>query len=152
MSLFQRLHQEKAGKAGVVPYAVKATEVALASAGFGYVQNRFRSASVGPLPIDLAAGLGLSGLVAGAKFLGKGGDGALMTIAGRFGVAGLAAFAHTWGAGYGAQASGVRRLLVSAADLPKAKAALPNATILGDIPKAPHGDFLSSSDLASLSR
>lgn len=137
---------------GVVPKLAEAAEYFGASYAFGYVQNKYREkASVAGIPADLVVG-GLSKAVAigmdlwGSTKMATG----MAPFANVIGNAGIAAFGHTLGAGAGAKASGVRRLLISESDVAKAKAALPNATILGEIPKAPHGDFLSSRDLASM--
>lgn len=122
-----------------------------ASFGFGYVQNRYREkASLGGVPADLLAG----GLLTGAAFVGdwfNKGKG-FTPLARAIGHAGLGSFFHTLGAGLGAEKSGVKRLLISEADVAKAKAALPNATILGVSEKAPTGDFLSATELAAMAR
>lgn len=135
-----------------LPHLVEGAEYAGASFVFGYVQNKYREkASIGPLPLDLAAGLAATAAGIGMQIWGKGKSLAphITTV----GFAGLGAFAHTLGAGYGAQASGVKRLLVSAEDVKKVQAVLPGkVTVLGAIPKAPKGDFLTSDQLMEMAR
>lgn len=146
MSYLAKLKQH-----GIVKNLTTAAVYAGASYGFGYIQNAYRSkAHVMGVPLDLAAGIGFKAVSLGASMLGMGSGFAphLDTI----GNAGIGAFFHTLGAGHGAQKAGVKRLLVNEADMVKAKAALPNATILGDLGKAPKGDFLSAKDLAALAR
>lgn len=142
----------KSGKLYKVSQAVANAGVyAGASYGFGYVQNRYRDrAKVMGVPVDLAVGAALTvGALAGDLV---GFDNLLMPLARDVGHAGLGAFFHTLGAGKGAQASGVRRLLIKESDVPKARAAIPDAVVLGAIPQAPHGDVLSAKDLADLAR
>jgi hypothetical protein len=155
MKFLDKFHHSK--KSGVVPALVETAEVVGASIGFGYVQNRYREkASIAGVPADLATGVVLKALamfggalpVAGKYLRGAG----LHSLVDNVGTAGLAAFGHTVGAGLGAQASGVKRLLIKESDLAKAKAALPNATILGEIPKAPHGDYLRPEALQEMAK
>lgn len=150
MSYLDRLHKGR----GVMPHLVETVEYAGAAYGFGYLQNRYREkASVLGMPVDLLAGVVLKGAALSSELLGKGASGWMTSLANNVGNAGVGAFFHTMGAGHGAHAAGVKRmLLTSAADVAKAKAALPGATILGEIPKAPHGDFLSAAELAELAR
>lgn len=160
MSYLDKLHF---GKKGGVVHAVTSEVVgagvyAGASYGFGYVQNRYRDkASLWGVPVDLLAGVGLTAATIGCDlYVGHGKWGKrihnLTPITRDVGRAGFGAYFHTLGAASGAAKSGVKRLLISEADLPKAKAALPNATVLGDIPKAPHGDSLSARDLAEMAK
>lgn len=120
---------------------------AVASYGYGYAQNRWR-ASVGPVPLDLAAGIAAK---AGALVFGRhlGSVGGLVDVLGN---AGIGAFCHTLGSGAGSKKSGVRRLLVNEADLAKVKAVLPNATVLGEIGPAPHGDYLTHRELSEMAQ
>lgn len=122
-----------------------------ASFGFGYLQQRYRQkASLLGVPADLAAGVGLTALsmVAGGA---RGVVGSLLVpLARDVGRAGVGAFFHTWGSGAGAKAGGVARLLIQQSDVAKAKAALPNATILGVSQKAPPGDWMSARELRAL--
>jgi hypothetical protein len=141
--------------------AVDAAVPAAMIGGFGYAMNRWRDkAHVKNVPIDLAAGvLGLASATFGVfSFLGRKtgvlrshGQG-LDKLAGMVATAGLGSYAHTYGAGLGGKQSGVTRVAVSHKDVPKIRAAVPNATVLGEIGAAPHGDFLSSSELRSLAR
>jgi hypothetical protein len=150
MSYLSKLHSG-AKKVGLMHELVETGELVGGVAAFGYLQNRYREkASLWGVPADLAAGAVLKVAVLGCKYFGK--FKRVCPHLDNLGNAGLAAYAHTLGAGYGAQASGVKRLLISEADVAKAKAALPNATILGDIPKAPHGDYFSSRDLADMAK
>lgn len=123
-----------------------------ASYGFGYLQNRYREkASVMGVPADLLAGVGLSALSLGCDVMGK--SGALSALSRDVGHAGLGAYFHTLGAGHGAKASGVTRLLLkNPAQLAKARQAVPDAEVLGAIPAAPHGDFLSPAELAEMAK
>lgn len=123
-----------------------------ASYGFGYMQNRWRErASVYGVPADLLAGVGLSAASLGCELMGK--AGALSALARDVGHAGLGAYFHTLGAGKGAKDSGVTRLLLkNPAQLAKAKAAVPDAEVLGAISAAPHGDYLSPAELAEMAK
>lgn len=125
-----------------------------ASYGFGYVQSRYREkASIMGVPADLAAGVGLTAL----SFLGdwygvRGVARGLLHTTKMVGLAGIGSYCHTLGSGKGAQHSGVQRIAVHAKDVGKVKSALPNSTVLGEIPRAPHGDFLSPAQLEALAR
>ncbi len=134
-----------------VASAVTLVEYGAASYGLGYVKNRWRDkAHVKGVPVDLAGGIVLK-LASLAMQLSNKGTG-LAPHLDTVGNAGVGAFFHTLGSSHGAAASGLRRLLIPASDVAKAKAALPNATILGEIPKAPPGDYLSSADLQRMAR
>lgn len=131
--------------------ALDVAEYGGASYAFGYLQNRYRErASVMGVPLDLAAGAGLTAAALLCDL--KGWCSGLVPIVRNVGHAGVGAYFHTMGAGHGAKASGVKRLLVHEKDVGKVKAVLPDATVLGAIPRAPHGDFLSASELAALAR
>lgn len=135
---------------GLVVGVVEVAEYAAASYGFGWMQNHFRDrASLFGAPADLIAG---GVLTAASLFGGKYLHGGLHRLVDTVGKAGLGSWFHTMGAGKGAQTSGVKRVLVDAKDVQKVKSVLPKSTVLGEIPKAPHGDFLSSRDLANLAR
>lgn len=135
-----------------LPTAIEGAEYAGASFAFGYIMNRYREkASVGPMPLDLGLGLAATAVSVGLEMWGKGKR--IAPHLKRVGFAGLGAFSHTAGSGLGAQASGVKRLLVSAEDVKKVQAALPGkVTVLGAIPKAPKGDFLTPSQLMEMAR
>lgn len=153
MSLHDLLYPgRKSGKIYKVSEATaNAAVYAGASYGFGYLQNRYRErAKVMGVPVDLAAGAGLTVGALLADMFGI--DNVLMPLARDVGHAGLGAFFHTLGAGKGAQASGIRRALIKESDVPKIRAAVPDATILGEIPPAPHGDVLTARDLRDLTR
>jgi hypothetical protein len=125
----------------------------LASYGFGYVENRYRDkASVMGVPVSAVAG---GALVLGSLVASVSGGSKLKRVvpyAYDVGLAGLGAYLHTLGAGHGAQHSGVSRIMVDQKDVAKVKAVVPKSTLLGEIPAAPHGDYLSSKDLANLAR
>jgi hypothetical protein len=122
-----------------------------ASYGFGYLQNRYRErASVAGVPADLAAGAGLSAISLIGDLLGW--HGGMMAFTRDVGRAGVGSFMHTLGAGHGGGASGMTRVLVHSKDVAKVRAALPNATILGEISKAPPGALLSTGELLDLAR
>ena len=122
-----------------------------ASYGFGYAKTRWHNkAQVMGVPVDILAGVVLKGAALAGMFMGKA-EG-LVPHLDTLGNAGIGAFLHTYGAAHGAAASGMRRLLIPASDVQKAKAALPNATVLGEIPKAPPGDFLSTAELQAMAR
>ena len=143
--------------------AVDAALPAAMIGGFGYAMNRWRDkAHVHNVPTDLAAGVvglaattfGLTSLLGRVTGLGliKRHAHTVDKFAGMVATAGLGSYAHTYGAGMGAQKSGVVRAVVDKKDIPRMRAAVPSATVLGEIPKAPHGDFLSSQDLRNLAR
>lgn len=120
-----------------------------ASYGFGYAQNKYREkASLFGVPADLLTGAVLTG----ASALGLLGHGTIGHLGHDIGKAGVGAFFHTLGAGHGGAASGLTRAVVPKNQVSKLRAAVPSATILGEIPKAPHGDFLKPGDLAVLAR
>lgn len=123
-----------------------------ASYAFGYLQNRYRErASVMGVPADLLAGGALSAVSLGCELMGK--TGALSALARDVGNAGIGAFFHTLGAGRGAHAAGVTRLLLkNPAQLAAAKKAVPDAEVLGSIQPAPHGDFLTPAELAEMAK
>jgi hypothetical protein len=148
MSYLDRIYR---GRKHIVSEVVETAEYAGASYGFGYLQNRYREkASVMGVPADLLAGVGLKVVALGCEILGTGR--AIAPHASIIGNAGVGAYFHTLGAGAGAKAAGIKRILIPEGDVEKAKKALPNATILGDLGKAPHGDFLSIDELAKLAR
>lgn len=149
MGYLDRLNPKKHPITGGV--LLGTVEYAAASYGFGYAKNKWRDkAHVFGVPVDLLAGLVAKTLSVGALATGKF-EGAVPHLD-ALGNAGVGAFFHTLGAAHGAAASGLRRVLIPASDVAKAKAALPNATILGEIPKAPPGDYLSAADLARMAR
>jgi hypothetical protein len=103
---------------------------------------------------DLLAGIVSKVVVLGADLFGANGRmvrGVLPHV-NTLGNAAVGAYFHTRGAGYGAQASGVKRLILPAGQVDAVKKAFPSATVLGAIPKAPHGDFLSAAELAEMAR
>lgn len=120
-----------------------------ASYGFGYLQNRYRErAQIMGVPADLAVGMVAKvAAVFGGRYL-KGFHGVVDTVAN----AGVGAFFHTMGSGHGGRASGLKRFVVPASDVDKVKKAIPSATILGEIPRQTQGAWLSTKDLAELSR
>lgn len=132
--------------------AVDAAVFGGASFGYGYLMNRYREkAHIKGVPADLAAGIGFTALSFLGDWYGVGGVvGGLSHATKMVGLAGIGAFCHTLGAGRGSQHSGVARVMVKKGDIPKVKAAVPGSTILGEIPKAPHGDFLSAAQLDRL--
>ena len=137
---------------GVLPNLVRTAEYGLASYGFGYVQNRFRErASVMGVPLDLLVGVaGKAASIFGGEVYGMAPG--LMPHIDNVANAGIGAYFHTLGAGHGARAAGVKRLLIRESDVPKARKALPDATILGDLPRAPRGDFLSPAELMEMAK
>lgn len=142
---------EKLKKRGL-PNLVQTGEYVGASYLFGYVQNKYRDkAQVWGIPADLASGVVLKAVSLGCDIAGVATG--LSSHVGTVGNAGLGAYFHTLGAGHGAHSAGVYRLLLtSEADKAKALQAFPKATILGDLPKATRGDFLSAAQLAEMAR
>lgn len=127
-----------------------------AIAGFGYLANRYRDKHVLNMPVDLAAGvIGTVGALVGGRYMGRK-LGRLVPVVRSLGHAGLYSWAHTFGAGMGAQHSGVQRVLVQPGVSPaavKQKLAGAGVSVLGEIPKAPSpGDWLSDKELAALAR
>jgi hypothetical protein len=169
MSYIDKFLPRKSGVVGKGVHAlVEAAAPAAMIGGFGYVMNRYRDKSsmhvpvVGNVPVDLGAGvLGLAmttfgltsllGRVTGIGFIKRHAS-TIDKLAGAVATAGLGSYAHTYGAGLGGKHSGVTRVAVDKKDVARIKAAVPNATVLGEIPAAPHGDFLSSEDLRKLAR
>lgn len=149
MGYLDRLNPEKHPITGGV--LLGTVEYAAASFGFGYAKNRWRDkAHVFGVPVDLLTGIVAKTASIAALMTGKF-EGAVPHLD-ALGNAGVGAYFHTLGAARGAEASGLCRVLIPASDVAKAKAALPNATILGEIPKAPPGDYLSAEDLARMAR
>lgn len=139
-----------AGK-GVTNKVAEAVEYGVASYVYGYVQSRWREkASVAGIPADLVSGVVFKAASIAADLWGGKSLMKAAPHANVLGNTGIGAFFHTFGAGHGAQSSGVKRVLVKESDLPKLKGM--NVTVLGAIPKAPHGDYLNSRDLAELSK
>lgn len=146
MSYLKKFSQGVSSKSfmkSAVSNVMHTAEYAGASWGFGYLQSRYRSQVMG-VPIELAAG------VVGKALVLFGGEamGLLPQVMPHVDVvsnAALGAWAHTLGVGYGAR---------QAASLPPGKAPTKalGTTVLGAIPKAPHGDFLSASELAEMAR
>lgn len=128
---------------GVLPKVVESVEYGAASYGFGYLQSRYRSSVMG-VPVELLAGVAGKALVlVGGEMMGL--LPAVMPHVDVVANAGIGAYFHTLGVGHGAKA---------AAALPAGKAPTKalGTTVLGAIPKAPHGDFLSASELAEMAR
>ncbi len=122
-----------------------------ASFGLGYVKNRWRErAHVFGVPVDLLTAILFKGAAVASVLTGKGASYA--PLADAFGNAGVSSFFHTLGAAYGAQHSGLRRMLIPANEVERAKRSFPNATVLGEIEKAPPGDYLSAGDLMRMAR
>jgi hypothetical protein len=144
-------YMQKLKQAGVVANLVETAEFAGASFGFGYLQNKYRKqAHMFGVPADLLAGVVLKAASLGCDVFNVAGAAAPhLNIIGN---AGVGAFFHTLGAGYGSKSAGVKRLLIPEGDEAKMQKAFPNAEVLGAIGKAPKGDFLSSADLAALAR
>ena len=93
--------------------------------------------------------VGLKALALGTQLLTKHGDSMAVQGMDLVANAGVGAFFHTLGAGHGAKSAGVTRFMTTAS-ADKVKAALPGVTILGEIPQAPAGNFLSARDLAAM--
>jgi hypothetical protein len=141
------------GQEGLMGRAVEGLEYFGLSYAAGYAQNRWRQkASLFGAPADFLVGLG--GKIASVALDHWGGHRHrhLVSHANVLGNVGLGAFGHTLGAGAGAQASGVKRVLVDAKDVDKIKKLVPGSTVLGEIPKAPHGDLLSTRELQEMAR
>lgn len=152
MSFRRMLTKINPSRGGLVPRMAEAAEYFGVSVATGYLQNRYREkASLFGVPAELVGGVGMKALALVLDMRGKG-HGTLGSQANILGNIGLAAYGHTIGAGLGASASGVKRVLVQAQDLPRVKAAVPGATVLGDIPPAPHGDLLSTAELREMIR
>lgn len=158
MSFLKKLSKLNPAGHGVAARATEAAEYFGASFLAGYAQNKYRDkASVAGVPVDLAAGGALKLLGLGVDLLGggkwnRGWRATVHSQAHILGNVGLAAFGHTLGAGLGASQSGVTRVLVEKKDVAKVKAAIPGAVVIGEIPKAPPGDYLSASQLAEMAR
>jgi len=169
MGYLDKFLPRKSGTIGKGVHAlVDAAAPAAMIGGFGYVMNRYRDKSsvhapvIGNVPVDLGAGvLGLAATTFGlTSLLGRmTGIGFIKRhahkvdkFAGFVATAGLGSYAHTYGSGLGGKQSGVTRVLVDKKDVPRVRATMPSATVLGEIPAAPHGDFLSSADLRNLAR
>ena len=155
MSYLSKLYPGRKGSKGhaVFNALTDAAVIPAMAYGFGYVENRYRErASVQGVPVSAVAGAAGVAINLAASLFGVRQLRGVAGIAGEIGTAGLASYFHTLGAGKGADHSGVKRVLVDGKDMNKLKSVLPQSTVLGEIPKAPVGDFLSSSELAHLAR
>lgn len=128
---------------------VEGAEYAAAMGAFGYVQQRYRAGVMGA-PADLVAGALAKVAAIGLDYYGKGRK--FHPYLDLVGNAGLGSYFHTVGAAMGAQNSGMKRIMVKDSDLGKVKKAVPDATILGAIPKATKVNFMSAAELAALAR
>lgn len=150
MALLSKYHPRKSG---LLSNVVETVEYGAASFGFGFLQNKYRGASVKGVPMDILAGVGLKA----AALLMETYGGATASHVGShvnvLGNAGVGAFFHTLGAGAGMKSAGVNRLLLPPGyPAQAAKKAIPGSEILGGISPAPKGDFLSSAELAAMAR
>lgn len=151
MSYMSRLYG--IAKHPIAHEVIETAEVMGAGYGLGYLQGRYRERSmVMGVPVDLLAGVAGKGLAIAATAFGGSKGAKLAPHLNNIGVAGLVSYAHTHGVGAGSKKAGVKRLLVQEKDMDKVRKVLPDATVLGAIPQAPHGDMLSSRDLESLAR
>lgn len=146
MSYLKKFSQGVTSKSfmkSAVGNVARTVEYAGASAAFGYIQSRYRSQVMG-VPVELAAGVvGKAVVLFGGEAMGL-----LPSVMPHVDVisnAALGAWAHTLGVGYGAK---------QVAALPPGKAPTKElgTTVLGAIPKAPRGDFLSAAELAEMAR
>lgn len=126
-------------------------EISGSSFAFGYLMQRYRDkATLHGIPYDLlVGGVMTAGAVVG-EILGV--APAITPIAKNIGHAGLASYCHTQGSALGAKSAGVKRVLAKDSDIEKIKKIAPSTIVLGAIPKAAHGDFLSSAELANLAK
>lgn len=126
-----------------------------AIAGAGYLANRYREKHLMGMPVDLAGGVGGTVAALLASRFARGKVAKLVPLLRAAGHAGLYSWAHTLGAGMGAQAAGVQRMIIGPGASPaavKQKLAGAGVSVLGQIPKAPHGDWLSDKQLLNLAR
>lgn len=124
----------------------EAVQYVAANAALGYAQGRYR-AKAGTIALVTGV-LGKAVALLGAY---KGRASATYAEANLLGNVGFGAYAHAWGAGKGATAAGLSRMVLPSHDVDRAKKMFPDATVLAGVgPKAPHGDWLSHADLKSL--
>lgn len=141
-------------KGGLVSNVVETAEYGAASFVYGYTQAKYgKKAYVKGIPVDVLSGVALKVVAFGMDAFGGSMMGRIAPHLNVLGNAGVGAFFHTYGVGKGIASSGVTRMLLpSGTDLKKVQAVAPGSTIMGAIPQAPKGDFLSTAELASMAR
>lgn len=123
--------------------AVDKAERSAAAFGFGYIKGYYRDrAMVMGQPLDLVAGVGLTALGA-VLSMASNGKSALAPHIERVGDAGLASYFNSIGAAMGAKAAGTQVQVVKGLDS--------HVSILGEIPPAVHGSYLTADEIARYS-
>lgn len=135
--------------ASLVGFGVDKAERYVAAGAFGYVKGKYREKSLigGKVPVDLLAGGVLTLLAAGLNITSDGRS-VLAKHAERVGDAGVMSFFNSLGASWGAHSAGYQ-----VAVLPKT-AALPAGSspmVLGNLPEAQGGAFLTAEEIAKFS-
>lgn len=150
MKLLSKLDKHPNGPGySAVKNVVATAENALASYGFGYLQNAYPGkAKIAGVPADLAVGVAAKAVSVLATLSGHGG--VLRPHLDVLGNAGIGAYFHTLGSGHGFKKSGRVRAILPATAAAKLQAAVPESTIFGVQSRAPHGDVLTADDLAAL--
>lgn len=140
-------------KETIMSNLVETAEYGAASFGFGFIQNKYRGASIKGVPVDVLAGVGLKAAALAMEAFGGRMSSRIGAHVNVLGNAGIGAFFHTLGAGAGMKSAGVNRLLLPQGySAQAAKKMIPGSEILGGIAPAPKGDFLSSAELAAMAR
>lgn len=123
-------------------------ELYAAAAGFGYIKGAYREkAMVKGLPVDLIAGLVATALAVGSEVYshGRGMSTHLNAVAD----AGLMSYFNSIGTAYGAKQSG-RQVYVLRAGA-KAPVSIPGLDMVGALPQAVGGVYLSADEIAAFS-
>jgi hypothetical protein len=137
---------------GIVPMVGNKLARAAYSGGFGYIKGRYREqASVMGVPADLLVGV-LATAAGAVATISGGGQSSLGHQLDMLGDAGIMSFTNSIGAYYGAKASGRQVLVLNPGT--SAPAALPagysqpGMSVLGDIPPAVGGAYLTAEEIA----
>lgn len=131
---------------GVGGFVVDKGERYAASFGFGALMGHYRDSMVWRgIGADLWIGAGLTAASA-AMLIASGGRSNLAPHLERIGDAGVMAYFHGRGASWGSKQAGHSVQVIEA---PKKPGALPAPTVVGSIPEAARGSFLSAEEIAS---
>lgn len=141
-------------KDGVVGNVTTVVVGGATSFALGYAMSSSdQHAKIFGVPTDLLTGVAAKTASLGLTLFGVDGKaGAARPHLDAIGNAALNCWMHTLGTGAGFKKSGRVRAWLPASSADKLRKLVPESTIFGVAARAPQGDLLSSSDLASLAR
>lgn len=155
------MHKHTSGIVKKKPYdsvganLLHTAEVAAAAEGFGYLHGRYREeASIKGVPLNLVAGLGLKAVVLGAGLLSRGSEmPGWASHVDAVALAGLGSYMFADGVARGTKAAGRSIfILESGAARPKDMGGLKQTDVVGALPQAVGGAYLSADDLRAARR